>query len=44
MVTTTTVAAKLGVDERCLREAFAHYGLRGRALLRQIGREADEVR
>jgi len=44
VVTVTTVAAKLGVDERRLREAFAHYGLRGQALLRQIGREADEVR
>lgn len=41
-VNVKTVAANLGIDERRLREAFAHHGLNGPALLRQIRREAAE--
>lgn len=41
-VTITTVAARLGMDERRLREAFEHYGYRGAALFRQVQRENRE--
>ncbi|HEV8537268.1 MAG TPA: hypothetical protein VGR87_16310 [Candidatus Limnocylindria bacterium] len=43
-VKVSTVATRLGLDERRLREAFAEHGIVGTALLRQIRREIDEDR
>jgi hypothetical protein len=41
-VTIEAVAARLGIDERRLREAFAHDGINGPALLRALRSDQEE--
>jgi hypothetical protein len=43
-VNITTVAARLGFEDRRLREVFAERGIVGPKLLKQIGREIEEQR
>ena len=43
-VRVATVAARLGIDERRLRAAFAEHRIRGPALLRALRREIEEDR
>jgi hypothetical protein len=42
-VTLAGVAARLGVDERRIREAFAHHGIRGAKLLRVLRSEEAQT-